>query len=248
MCVTASVRFDGVRRRLGFRIGLLISASVLAGSLSGHASAQTAPAAPVRSAVDSNGVDLFNGNLTVSAPAMTIGGSGSGMSYHTWSGGNGWTDSTMSFLNLSGSTMTVALGGVSDSFSVSGSTYTSTEGNGATLTLSGTTFTYTTRDGTVAHFNQQRWNQWNPYGNSGLISDITRPNGEKLTYNYTQLSYCGSWKAGSDGDICLHMISAYRVGSIDSSNGYRLVPQYASYDYQYDHYYLYSISKMLVLY
>jgi hypothetical protein len=41
-------------------------------------------------------------------------------------------------------------------------------------------------------------------------------------------------KAGSNGDICLHMISAYRVGSIDSSNGYRLVPQYASYDYQYD--------------
>jgi hypothetical protein len=99
MCVTASLRFDGVRRRLGFRLGLLISASVLAGSLSGHASAQTAPAAPVRSAVDGNGVDLFNGTLTVSAPAMTIGGSG-GMSFQVWSEGNGWTDSTMSFLSV----------------------------------------------------------------------------------------------------------------------------------------------------
>ncbi len=105
--------------------------------------AQIVPAAPVRENVDANGVELFSGKLTLTGPALVLGSKGNTLSYYRWNKGAGWTDNLMAFMNLSGSVMTVSLGGVSDSFTVSGSTYTSTEGNGSTLTYNSTSKIYT---------------------------------------------------------------------------------------------------------
>src|SRR5688572_2496020 len=74
--------------------------------------AQVVPAAPVRQTVDANGVDLFTGKLTLTGPALVLGSEGNTLSYYRWNKGSGWTDNLMAFLNLSGSVMTVSLGGV----------------------------------------------------------------------------------------------------------------------------------------
>lgn len=201
------------------------------------AHAQTVSPAPVRSSVDAYGVDLFSGALSVDAPSMVLGGNGNSLSYNRWNKGSGWSDNTIAFMNLSGSVMTVAIGPVSDTFTVSGSTYTPTEANGSTLSYNSTTkvFTYTRSDGTVAHFDQTRSNQWAPYGNSGMITDIIEANGENLTFAYNSITYCKSWKPTSGDDICLTTATAYRLGSVTSNYGYQLSPTYdPAFDYVYD--------------
>jgi hypothetical protein len=165
------------------------------------ADAQTAPAAPVRETVDANGVDLFQGNLSLTGPALVLGSEGNTLTYYRWSKGSGWSDNMTGFMNLSGSVMTVSLGAVSDRFTVSGSTYTSTEGNGSTLTLSSNIFTYRRADGTVARFDKNTPNEYVPYSNNGQILDIVSPNGAKLSFGYTQITYCKV--VHSSGNFCV---------------------------------------------
>src|SRR5688572_27463763 len=74
--------------------------------------AQTVPPPPVRQSIDGNGVDLFLGTMNVDAPALTIGGADNGLSYYKLMRGGSWlTDNMTARLNLSGTTMTVSLGG-----------------------------------------------------------------------------------------------------------------------------------------
>ena len=202
-----------------------------------QAAAQTVPAAPVRATIDGNGVDLFSGALNVDGPSVTVGDSSSGMDFHRWNKGSGWSDNYSAFLNLSGPIMTVAIGEASDSFTVSGTTYTSTEANGSTLTFNSTTlvYTYTRSDGMVAHFNKANLNEWAPYGNSGLISDMVNPKGEKYTFTYGQITYCAAWKIGSGGNICTRTTKAYRLTGVTNSYGYRVSPAYdPAFEYAYD--------------
>jgi RHS repeat-associated protein len=202
---------------------------------SAPAAAQTAPPAPVRSSIDGNGVNLFDQTFNVEAPSLSLGGDDSGITFHRVNYGSTWTDTTIGYLNLSGSTMTVSIGPMSDSFTVSGSTYTSTEGNGSTLTYNSTTkvYTYTQSDGTVAHFDGNNANELAPYGNTALITDLISPDGEKLTYVYERDQYCKSYKVGGGGYICMQLGYAFRLSSMTSSLGYQIQPSY-SYSYEYD--------------
>ena len=151
--------FDASRAVRNFLNGVLALTTVLTLFAAPQvADAQTAPAGPVRENVDANGVDLFTGKLTVIGPAVVLGSEGNTLSYYRLNKGSGWTDNVVGFMNQSGTVMTVSLGGVSDSFWVSGSAYTSTEGNGSTLTYNSTSkiYTYTRGDGTVARFDKNK--------------------------------------------------------------------------------------------
>ena len=225
------------RRSSALRLRAILSVSILAFAVHGQvAKAQTAPAAPVRSTIDGAGVDLFDGTVNVDAPAATLGGSDNGISYYRWNKGSGWSDNLTAFLKLSGSIMTVAIGTVSDSFTVSGTTYTSTEGNGSTLTYNGTTkiYTYTRSDGTIARFDEVKFNEWNSYGGKGLITDLTTADGDKLTYTYEAVQYCASYKAGGGGYICTRTGYMYRLSAVTNSYGYQIKPTYSAYAYEYD--------------
>ena len=115
----------GIRARSGGLAAVLLSLAALAFP-SAPAQAQTAPPAPVRNNIDANGVNLFDDTYSVDAPSISMGSSGSGLEFHRVNYGEGWTDATIGYLNLSGSTMTVSIGASSDSFTVSGGVYTST--------------------------------------------------------------------------------------------------------------------------
>jgi RHS repeat-associated protein len=209
---------------------LALSIAVAASVAPQFAHAQTAPAGPVRENVDANGVDLFLGTLSLTGPALVLGSEGNTLTYFRWSKGGGWSDNLTGFMNLSGSTITVSLGAVSDRFTVSGSTYTSTEGNGSTLTLSSNIYTYTRADGTVARFDKNKANGYVPFSNEGAILDIASPNGAKLSFAYTQITYC---TRVSVTGICQQTGKAYRINSISSSFGYQLQLGYGC-DYDYD--------------
>lgn len=220
-----------------WRLRTLATTSVLAcAAFAQSAQAQMAPAAPVRSAIDGNGVDLFEGTVNADAPGIALGGSDNGITYNRWNRGEGWGDTATAFMNLSGSVMTVAIGKSSETFSVSGSTYTSLEGTGSTLTYNSTSqvFTYTRSDGAVAHFDKVTINEWNAYGNSGLVKDVVDPSGETRTFSYETLQYCGSYKPGGGGYVCERLALVYRVASVSSSYGYQLKPTYSTYEYTYD--------------
>src|SRR3569833_1060432 len=130
------------RRPVRARRVLLSLSTILCSGLAVPAYAQDVAPAPVRSSIDANGVDLFLGTFNVSSTPLSLGNGDTALSYYRLNRGNGWTDNLTASLYQNGSsTMVVSLGGKSDSFSISGGTYTATEGNGATLTLSGGIYT-----------------------------------------------------------------------------------------------------------
>jgi hypothetical protein len=194
-------------------------------ALATPALAQLEPPSPVRPAVDSNGVDLFDGRPNVRTPVLSIGPKGSqGLQYYKFSHTGGWTDSIIASLNLSGSTMTVRFGETTDRFTVSGTAYTPTEANGATLTFNSTTniYTYTRADGTIIHFNKAYSSPSPYYSNEGRVTDVVDPSGDKLIYAYQTASYCDAWKPLSSGEVCIHHSTAYRVTTVRNNYGYQL--------------------------
>ena len=218
------------RRRVAVRRALLAATTTLAAGTINPAMAQMAAPAPVHQSVDANGVDLFTGALYADAPGMSMGQGDQGLGYHQLNRGSGWTDSITAALNQSGNIVTVGLGGTTDQFTASGSTYIATQGNGAILTYSSGTYTYTRADGTVVHFSASRSSDTPYYASLGRVTDIIQPSGTKLVYAYDGLPYCSRSKAGSDGNICTGHSTAFRVSSVTSSYGYRLSFNYPDVD------------------
>jgi len=194
--------------------------------------AQLAPPAPVRQTVDGNGVDIFSGALYIDGPPISMGGSApQGLQYYRLNRGLGWADNIVAVMNITGSTVTITMGGNSNNFTVSGSTYTNTEGNGSTLSLSGLIYTFSTADGTIAHFTKSTIGFYPFYANAGRITDLTRPSGQVLTYGYDSLVYCSGHKSTGGSEICTSHGTAYRVGSVRSNYGYSISLTYNPIDY-----------------
>ena len=106
------------------------------------------------------------------------------------------------------------------------------ESNGATLTLSGGTYTYTARDGTVATFqkyasNESVWSQLGN-GNEAYATQILEPDGERLTFIYDTPLVCEEY--GGGGDLCLSYKMVRRLSRVTNASGYVLALSYAEND------------------
>jgi len=204
----------GFYRSTGALVALLATTAI--GS---QAKAQIAPPGPVRDAIDTNGVDLFSGRMMIQAPGLTIGGADQGMSYARVFRQTTWTDDLIATLDP-GITSTISQGLRSDSFTLSGGVYTSTEGNGATLALSGLIYTYTAADGTVIHFDKSYAVGFPASNQTGAqVADITLPSGTKYTFNYTTATYCIGVLSPQG---CTQEASSSRLMSVQSSFGYKV--------------------------
>ena len=212
------------RARLAF---IALTSTALGVTLCAPAQAQTVAPPPVRQSVDANGVDLFLGTLNVVSPKVSMGDGDTGLSYYFFNTGSGWTDNVTAALNQNGNVVTVRLGASTDDFTASGTTYTSRQGRGATLTFSGGVYTYTATDGTVAHFASSKANAAPYFASLGRATDIVSPSGEKLVYAYESVTFCSNRRLG---DACTSHATAYRLTSITNSYGYRLALGYASND------------------
>lgn len=177
------------------------------------------PIPPIRETIDQNGVDLTRGVLVGRTHTVSIGGAGAaGMSWsRTILSGGSHRDSTAIVLSVSGSSYTLSNGASSESFTLTGGDYVSDQKTGSTLSVNGTTYTYTTRDGTV--YKLDPWSgQKQQYGGSYRVSTITYPTGEVLTFNWDSVSVC-VWipKLLQCGEG-----SGIRLDNVTSTNGYKL--------------------------
>jgi len=217
------------RRRARVRRTALALTTILCSGLAAPSFAQVAAPAPVRSNIDANGVDLFLGTMNVDGPALSAGDGGKqGL---TWRklvrGARGWGDTLVGSLSVSGSQVFVSFGATSYSFTQAGSSFSSTESDGATLSLSGTVYTFTAPDGTIAHFDQSKTGSYPYQAVSGIVTDILKPSGATYKYFYDQVPYCKVWKQSGNYNSCISNSVAYRVSHVDSSANYRLNFVYA---------------------
>ncbi|ALJ11563.1 RHS repeat domain-containing protein [Sphingopyxis macrogoltabida] len=202
----------------------LCASTILGVGLAPQLWAQATPP-PIRSAIDENGVDVITGNLNLAQTDLSIGADArQGMVFRRTNNGTGWWNNLVGSIDKQGIAFTVSFDGFTDRFLLSGSTYTPTEANGAALTKSGTTYTYTGRDGTVATFAAQGDKFQVFSGNEARITSIVYPNGAKLSFDYDLAGYCEGEIEG--GECTGQRVRLARLTSAVHSNGYRLLPSY----------------------
>jgi RHS repeat-associated protein len=193
------------------------------------------PAPAFTDVIDDLGVDLATGLPSFS---MEEGGIGSGPGrvamQRIYSEGAGWTDNWSGGLYPvtanSITKMYVQFGTYSDSFSGSGSSWTSDKGDGATLVKNGdNSWTYTGRDGTQIKFNStatENTGDTCPGGDDSaqchVPTLITRPDGLKFTLGWDIPQVC------TDPPTCNYTYYDHRLRSVTSSAGYRLDVTYQS--------------------
>lgn len=220
------------------RLGLLCASTILGAGHLVPAMAQTTP--PIHVDVDENGVDLVSGNYVTTLTEGAIGsGEGRVAFTRTRNGNGGWADDWtggVALRTVGGSTIAYVIQGPSsDAFSVSGTTYTSLTGSGATLVVNGAGYTYTTSDGTKTEFRSlgvgklsgtypvqgYACSRYGDFSCSIPVS-ITKPNGMKYNITYTWVQKCTS----GSGPSCTAGISFYRLQSVTSSAGYGFTVNY----------------------
>jgi len=137
------------------------------------------------STIDSNGVDLGTGKFTFSQTLLT---SGAGeLSYVKTLYGDSWRDNHIGTLNVEGTSPDqvwyVSTGQGTTVFE--GSIGSSNPNEfGETLVQSGSTYTYTSRNGAVAVFDTAYESHFPHKANLGRITSMTMPDGLKYTYYY----------------------------------------------------------------
>ncbi|MDQ0250081.1 RHS repeat-associated protein [Sphingomonas kyeonggiensis] len=220
------------------RLGLLCASTILGAGHLVPAMAQTTP--PIHVDVDENGVDLVSGNYVTSLTEGAIGsGAGQLAFVRTRNSNGGWYDDWTGGLALRTvggvTTAYVIRGQISDAFSISGSTYTSLTGDGATLVATTTGYTYTASDGTKTEFTSRgvgklsggypvqgyACTQLSDFSCS-IPTSVTRPDGMKFNINYGWVQKCTS----GSGPSCTAGISFYRLQSVTNSAGYGFTVSY----------------------
>ncbi|MEP3074020.1 MAG: hypothetical protein ABJQ26_14605, partial [Maricaulis sp.] len=177
-------------------------------------------------AVDGNGVNLPSGDFTTRSPGISIGDpANGGLSYSQNYIGNDWHHSVMAGIASYGSTYTVSLFSSAETFTKSGSSYVPVRPTGSTLVQSGTTFTYTTANGTEVIYTEQDIGHQAFYGaNEAIVQSVTFPNGEEWVYHYAvafESAMCG-------GIPCMDLDKAYsRLQAVTTNRGYQLHISYA---------------------
>lgn len=173
--------------------------------------------APIREAIDGNGVDLTRGTLISRTHSVSVGGEDNlGISWSRSITSTGsFQDSTAgSIYFYQGGTATVNFGNSSESFTKIGGDWVSDQKRGSTLVLD-TDYIYTLEDGTIVRYGIV--SNENMYGGpfDRVVKTVTKPTGEILNYNYKVVSICRDASCSSNTTIG-------RIQSVTSTNGYML--------------------------
>ncbi|NBW17223.1 MAG: RHS repeat protein, partial [Caulobacteraceae bacterium] len=208
-------------------VGLIVVLAGLFGA-TGRAQAQQ-PVPPEHYTLDSHGVDLVSGQFVHSETEVVIGQPGAGGLSHgrIYLNGGSAREARLGTVTVSGSTYVVSIGGESEVFIKSGSTFTPQSQQGSTFSQSGTAYTFTSASGAVAHFFNYWPNVATPYGTGAiLLGDYRTPDGEIQTYNYKGENYCRLPILSEDPDNpdggCQQYASEARLQSITNNRGYML--------------------------
>lgn len=197
--------------------------------------AQAQPTPPEQYTLDPQGVDLVTGQFVHQATDVVIGQPGAGGIVHgrVWASG-GWRDTLAGTIAVSGSTYTVSFGGVSEVFTKSGSTFMPVSNNGSTLTQSGTSLTFTASDGTQAIYSTAYSGSTSAYtANGAALMSLQQPNGERLTFTRSGVTYCSLRDLPPDPEQegeCIQWANAVRLQAVTNNRGYQVNFIYQSND------------------
>ena len=215
---------SGISRVRKKRLAALYLSTILGGAFPTAALAQNIVSPPpVRSTVDSNGVDLLHGNVTDTAKDVSIGpASHHGLSYTRQFTGRGWVQTAVPNITGNSSHPIISFGGASISFSIVGTSYVSDIGDGSTLSLDRKTFT--SSEGIVIKFVQDGYTYIDGTINLGSPSSVIFPDGTEWKYIYKTGSYTTSEPDENCDKPCPPIVTQYyhkRLSAIDNGN-YRL--------------------------
>lgn len=216
-------------RRHSF-IRLLATTTLLSSPAMAQVAQRTYSTPPEYSDPDSGGTDVITGSPSFEMQEGVIGsGPGAIEIRRIFGGDNFWTDNWSGGLSQSPDTLNwiVSFGSTSKGFSYANGVYTSLKPDGATLTASGSTYTYRSANGTQIDYQDPGQNgSWCEGGASAtckLPTQITRPNGLKFRLTWTQVVKC------VDTSCAQHWVYS-RLSSITSSAGYRADINYTTAD------------------
>ncbi|HEX8642005.1 MAG TPA: hypothetical protein VF704_12740, partial [Allosphingosinicella sp.] len=219
------MRRVGEGRRHGSRvvhriaaIAWALVATLVAGS---RADAQTTSdiPPPVRYLVDENGIDVARGEHLINVTDVSIGPEGpGGLAYTRQLRRNGGGNPYDMGLFQNGSTWTATTRLRSYTFTLSGSTFTSTDGSGARLVRSGTVDTLTEPDGTVVVYDYVTLAD-NDVDRRSRASRVEYPSGEVLTLQWYSEDMCPT----NEMDICSEpLVRVVRLQAVETSLRYQL--------------------------
>lgn len=201
---------------------------IIAVAMGGEVRAQSQPVPPEHYTLDPRGVDLVSGQFVYQTTEVAIGQSDAGgLSYgRLYLSNGGWRNTLLGTLNASGSTYVVSIGSDSEFFTKSGTVFTPQSNNGAKLSQSGSTYTFTTSSGAVATMTPVPGGFYDtPYTvNTALLQTLTTPAGEVTNYNYLDEQYCSEFEPGG---ACRRFRTGLRLQSITNNRGYMLHLEYA---------------------
>ncbi len=176
------------RRWTGAWIVLALGLSVLAGEASAQSVTLQPPSLKM---IDDNGVDLISGTLTIAIPGVSAGSGGSGISQrgsgYNLPYGDNFTGAINTGTDTRGSFATVTLGGSSQKFYGSGTSFVSETGTPDTLSCASGVCTYTASNGTVALFDQTLTSNIGIRANAGAVTQVTKPDGEVVRFYYKRV-------------------------------------------------------------
>ena len=179
---------------------------------------------PLRMTVDDNGVDLSSGRLTTPIANVSIGGVG-GVEHTVILRNGEFIESSVGYLRAGVGTLTVVIGASSEVFNVSGTTFAPREGRGSRLTLSGSTYSYTAKDGSSAEFSATLVSAVDTLTRFGsataLITKARDRDGTTRTFTYDSAVLTAP--GGRDGP---RVNTVVRLRSIASNLGYTLIFRY----------------------
>lgn len=224
MIVSERDRSPNLRQLRAAMVASTILMSTLAAPVAAQVAGKVAPP-PVRETIDANGVDVTRGAWQAAEPGVSIGGSGThGLNFNRRTTGVGSVWGTIELVN---GVYIVTVDGASDSFTASGGGFVSTEGNGATLAHASGKYTYTSRDGTVAEFDDNTGYVYPVMeGDIGRLANVRYPDGSGRNYHIKTKAVC---TAEYEGGTCTgQLFYASRLQSVTSTNGYQLKINYAS--------------------
>lgn len=173
---------------------------------------------PARTTMDSNGVNLATGGLSFTLGAISTGGSpGEQLGWAMQWEGTVRRDPTLGWIQRpnGGAIYHVSIGEATETFSLSGATYTPQQGTGSTLTVSAGIYTYRTTNGAVYRFSAQYDSPYPEQDTIARITDVTTPRGVVTTYAYDVVDII----PGDDPNV---RIRADRVASISNNLGFEL--------------------------
>ncbi|WP_420477879.1 RHS repeat domain-containing protein [Brevundimonas sp. FT23028] len=172
---------------------IALDLSLFATAADGQALEPPAPYQPT----DAHGVNLATGGVTVSTVEIGLGQKGAGGLFYSATydtGAFGWRHSTWGGIQREPAndptaplpSFTVTVMGQSVAFERLGTSgaFQAVDGYGA-LTFSAGVYTFTALDGTVATFLKSQSTDFPNLANEGVIQEIVRPDGERITFTYT---------------------------------------------------------------